>query len=423
MSAIQEGVVRRRISQQEVDAICARHDRLWQARPGGARAVFAWMDLSGLSLKGRNLADADFSAAVMIGCDLTGAKLDNGCFFGADMQDAIFTEASLRRADLRGACLRGADLSGADLFEADLREGTIASADRKAGFRVVEAKGRDVTQAQGASLVGANLQRSRLSGIAAQSADFSDAIMKDCKLVRANLKQANFRGADLAGADMSGADLTGADLRDAILVGVNANAWRTDGANLEGALTDRSSSGEPVAQLPAAEMLHEHATWCESGGTEGQPSVFDDVDLRALGSITGLNLTALSAKRAVFYGLNMEGVQLQGAHLEGADLRSVNLRGADLRGARLVGARLNGADLREAQLGPLMLGPERLLPADLTAAILRSADLSGADLRRCLLVGADLTKAGLHGAQTRYADFRDAVVAGARGLVREGDAA
>ena len=55
---------RRRLSQAEVDLICARHDHLFAARPGGARAVFSWMDLTGLSLKGRNLADADFSAAV-----------------------------------------------------------------------------------------------------------------------------------------------------------------------------------------------------------------------------------------------------------------------------------------------------------------------------------------------------------------------
>jgi uncharacterized protein YjbI with pentapeptide repeats len=218
---------------------------------------------------------------------------------------------------------------------------------------------------------------------------------------------------------MSGADLTGADLRDAVLVGVTAVMWRTDGANLEGALTDSRSSGAPVSKLPAADMLHEHAVWCETGGIEGQPSVFDDVDLRALGSITGLNLTALSAKRAVFYGLNMEGVQLQGAHLEGADLRSTNLRRADLRGARLAGARLNGADLREAQLGPLMLGRERLLPADLTGAVLRGADLSGADIKRAVLVRADLTRAILHGVQTRHADFADAILTGVRGLERE----
>ncbi len=423
MAQAAEPVARRRLTQSEVDAICARHDRLWQARPGGARAVFAWMDLSGLTLRGRHLADADFSAADLTGCDLSGARLDNATFFGADMQDVLLAEASMRRADLRGACLRGADLTGADLFEADLREGTIAAADARMGFRVIEARARHETQANGACLAGANLERSRLTGVVAVAADFTDAVMKDCKLVRANLKQASFRGADLAGADLSGADLSGADLRDAVLVGVNRQSWRTDGARMEGSLTDDRSSGDPVSRLPAAEMLRDHALWCETDGREGKPSVFNGVDLRSLKSIRGLNLTALSARDAIFYGLDMEGVQLQGAHLEGADLRACNLRGADLRGARLAGARLNGADLRQAQLGPLLLSADRILPADLSRAILRGADLSGADLRNGRLAGADLSRARLHGCQMRLTDLSGAILTGALGLEIEGHAA
>ncbi|MFN4186267.1 MAG: pentapeptide repeat-containing protein, partial [Hyphomonas sp.] len=204
-------------------------------------------------------ADADFSAACLEGCDLTGAKLDNANFFGADMQDAVLADASLRRADLRGACLRGADLSGADLFEADLREGTIAAADAKLGFKVIEPRHREETEAVGANLSGANLQRSKMSGVIAMKADFSGAVMKDCKLVRANLKQANFRGTDLAGADLSGADLSGANLRDAILVGCKMTMWRADGADMQGALTDNKSACESVDRMPAAEMLREHA--------------------------------------------------------------------------------------------------------------------------------------------------------------------
>ena len=423
MAALPSDPQRRRISQAELNAICARHDKLWQARPGGARAVFAWMDLSGLSLAGRNLADADFAASRMIGCDLTGCKLDNATFFGADLQDALLVDASLRRADLRGSCLRGADLSGADLFEADLREGTLATARPDGGFNIIEAAKSHDTQAQGACLVGANLQRSRLSGVSAQAADFTDAIMKDCKLVRANLKQACFRGADLAGADMSGADLSGADLRDAVMVGVITSSWRADGANQEGALTDSRSSGAPIDNMPAAEMLRDHAVWCESGGARGEPSVFDGVDLRALRSITGLNLTALSARNAIFYGLDMTGVQLQGARLEGADLRSTFMRRADLRGARLTGAKLAGADLREAQLGPLVIGRDRLLPADFSGASLRGADLSGADLRRADLTGADLSRCILHGAHTRHANLTDANLTGAKGLDLSEDAA
>ena len=180
----------RRLTQQEVDAICVRHDRLWSAKPGGARAMFAWTDLSGLSLRGRNLCDADLTGAILADCDLTEARLDHANLFGADLQNAKLSRASLRRADLRGVCLRGADLSGADLFEADLREGVIAAADASLGIKVIETRMRS-SEAQGASLAGANLERSKLSGVIALRADFSDAIMKDCKLVRANLKQAN----------------------------------------------------------------------------------------------------------------------------------------------------------------------------------------------------------------------------------------
>ena len=215
---------------------------------------------------------------------------------------------------------------------------------------------------------------------------------------------------------------SGADLRDAVLVGVKSAMWRTDGANMTGVLTDERSSGSPVGKMPAADMLAEHAQWCETGGAEGRPSVFDGVDLRALRSIRGYNLTALSARGAVFYGLDMEGVQLQGAHLEDADLRSVNLKGADLRGARLARARLNGADLRGAKLGPLMIGADRVLPADLAGASLRGADLSGADLNRAIMHGADLSRAILFGACLRETDLDEAITKGARGL-ETGDAA
>ncbi len=76
---------RRHLTQIEVDAICARHDRLWAARPGGARAVFAWSDLSGLDLSGRNLSDADFTCAIMNDCRMVGTRLDHAIFFCADM--------------------------------------------------------------------------------------------------------------------------------------------------------------------------------------------------------------------------------------------------------------------------------------------------------------------------------------------------
>jgi uncharacterized protein YjbI with pentapeptide repeats len=313
-----------RLQQAEVDAICAKHDRLWSSKPGGARAVFAWKDLTDIDLRGRNLSDGDFTGAIMAGCDLKGARLDHANLYGCDLQNANLTDVSMRRADLRGACLRNANLTNADLFEADLREGSIAIGDREKGLRVMEHQNR-VGEMQGAILAGANLERSRLSGVMAVRADFTDAILKDAKMVRANLKQCTMTGANMAGADLSGADLAGADMRDCILIGAKTFSWNISQADMRGALTDQPS-GRSVSDLPYQTMIREHARWCETGGAEGSPSVFDNADLRALETIRGYNLTALSAKGAVFYGLDMEGVQLQGANLEGADLRACNLR-------------------------------------------------------------------------------------------------
>jgi uncharacterized protein YjbI with pentapeptide repeats len=414
MAAYATTGVYQRLTQEEADNICARHDRLWSARPDGARAVFTWLDLSGLNFRGRNLSDADFTGAILVGAKFAGARLDHAVFFGADMQGADFTDASMRRADLRGACLRGSDLSGADLFEADLREGSIAAVDRTKGLRLLEHTSR-VAEVHGATLAGANLERSKLSGVIAVRADFTDCIMKDAKLVRANLKQATLTGADLSGADLSGADLSGADLRDSVLVGATIYACNVTNARMDGALTDRVS-GTDVSDLPYEQMIKDHALWCETGGGEGAPSVFDNADLRNLKSIKAFNLTALSAKGAVFYGLDMEGVQLQGAHLEGADLRACNLRRADLRGARLMGAKLSGSNLREAQLGPLLIGANRMLPCDMTRVIAKGADFSNANLHQALMLFADISRSDFTGAVMRQADLTAAHRPGVRGL-------
>ena len=167
------------------------------------------------------------------------------------------------------------------MFEADLREGVLAAADPKVGFRRIEAGGPRVGDAQGAKLVGANLERSKLSGVIAVRADFTDAILKDARLVRANLKQATMKGCNLSGADLSGADLAGADLRDAVLVGAKTLQWNVSNANMSGALTDKPA-GIAAASLPYKTMIQDHARWCETGGLHGAPSVFDGADfLRA----------------------------------------------------------------------------------------------------------------------------------------------
>src|SRR5215813_5460354 len=90
-----------KLSEKEVAAAAARHELLYSGRVGGARAVFAFCDLSGLDLAGRNLADADFTGCILEEANLQGAKLDAASFFGADLRRANLAGASLRRGDLR----------------------------------------------------------------------------------------------------------------------------------------------------------------------------------------------------------------------------------------------------------------------------------------------------------------------------------
>ena len=109
---------------------------------------------------------------------------------------------------------------------------------------------------------------------------------------------ADLRGANLRGANLEGADLAGADLRDAVLVGAKTLQWNVSNANMAGTLTDKPA-GIAAASLPYKTMIQDHARWCETGGQQGSPSVFDGADLRALETVRGYNLTALSAKGAV----------------------------------------------------------------------------------------------------------------------------
>ena len=401
-----------KLSDKQVAAAAARHELLYSGRIGGARAVFAFCDLSGLDLSGRNLADADFTGAYLEETNLAGARLDAASFFGASLKRANLAGASLRRADMRGTSLRGANLIGADLYEADLREGKIASQGASGDLKILQ-HDTGPTDLPGALMSSANLERAKLCGVIAIQSDFTDAIMRNCRMTRANLRRAKMTGANLEGADLRGCDLAGADLKGAVLVGTKLEFASLEGCDMAGALTD-AAAGKPLSSLPepVETILAAHARWAETQGREGRPADFSGFDLRSLKGMAHAQLTALIAPGAVFYGLDLSGARLQGAYLEGADLRGSKLAGADLRGANLKQAKLGGADLRDANLGPLLISNDRLLPARLERADARYADFRGADLRQAVLAEADLAYADVTGARLRATDFRGAILQG-----------
>ncbi len=396
------------ISPAELEQILRRSDLYHQARPGGQRALLAYRDLTGVQLAGRDLSDADLSAAFLCDANLEGANLNGASLFGCNLSRANLRNASPVRADMRGASLREADLSGANMFDADLRDGRLARKTRSGEIEYIAVE-PDSTVLVGATMINANLTQARLSGSVAVHTDFTDAMMRDTKLVRADLRNATMNGANLEGADLSGANLRGASLRNSVLVNTALVDVETDGADMTGALT-KSEAGRPIEELGASieELLKRHELWANSDGAEGAPMDVSGFDLRKVESLTRRKLPALVGYNAVFYGMNLEGVALQAAQLEGTDLRGCRLANADLRGINLKGARLNYADLRDSNLGPLMLANGRVIQARLEGIDGRHADFRGANLQRAIFRGANLSAANLTGARIEGIDLTDA---------------
>jgi uncharacterized protein YjbI with pentapeptide repeats len=289
------------------------------------------------------------------------------------------------------------------MVHCDLREGRTALQDRAEGYRVLKHQMRP-GELDHAILTGADLTGAQLGGLAGMAADFRDAVMVGVTLSGAKMKNARLDGADLSNSDLSGTDFSGASLRGAVVVGANLSAASLKDADLEGLL----KAPPPVVFIddrPLADLIRDHQLWCQTGGLDGAFFRGEEVDFRAAGDLRGVSLTALSAQRAVFYGMDLTGAELQGADLTGADLRGVRLCGADLRGAKLRDARLTRADLTDAKLGPLEVGPGRIVRADLTRACLRQARLCGADLTQARLLRAELEGVRTEGAILTLAEF------------------
>src|ERR1700722_19669229 len=170
----------KRLTQEELNAIIARHERFISGRSGGLRASLSYYNLSKLSFTERDLSDADFTGSSLYEADMRGAKLDRAILFCVDLRFADLHNASLKRADLRGASLRGARMVGANMEGVDLREGSLASGgggDLKAAHKnlTIDDKG-------GANLAGAILSDAKMSGAVAVGSNFSDATMKSTKI-------------------------------------------------------------------------------------------------------------------------------------------------------------------------------------------------------------------------------------------------
>jgi uncharacterized protein YjbI with pentapeptide repeats len=149
---------------------------------------------------------------------------------GLDVVGHSHDPDGLPLADLSGVNLNGARLGGASIIQTDLTGASLA----------------------GANLNAANLRNSNLSGVDLTGADLSGANFSNTKLCGANLAGAVVHGCNFENAELASAQLDDVDLGQ---------------ANLDGAKLVRDLS---ELDLDVRTVLHEHATWIASFGSQGQ---------------------------------------------------------------------------------------------------------------------------------------------------------
>lgn len=156
-----------------------------------------------------------------------------------------------------------------------------------------------------------------MTGASALATDFTDANLTDAQLGGARLIKAKLDGANLTGAQVAGADLSGASLRRAILIRVDFSFATVEGADLSDVLRAPPAVFY-VDELPLAEVLAAHETYCNSAGRAGVAARLCAVDFRPVVSLKRRKLSGLVAPGSVLFGMDLEGVELQGADLHAA---------------------------------------------------------------------------------------------------------
>jgi uncharacterized protein YjbI with pentapeptide repeats len=167
--------------------------KLRLARWDGAR--FGGADLWRADLEEMELREPDFHDAILCGALLTGSRMPNASFLGADLR-----ESGLAEVHWPGVCLRDADLRGASFHLGSSRSGLVDSPIACEGSR---------------------------TGF--YTDDYHDQDIKPAEEIR----KANLRFADLRGARIDGVDFYLVDLRGALYSHDQADHLRRSRAILE----------------------------------------------------------------------------------------------------------------------------------------------------------------------------------------------
>lgn len=401
-----------KIDQVRLDDYLKKHKMFLIGKPGGARAVLKFKDLSRLNFRGADLSGCDFTGSILNGSNLGGGKYVGSSFYACDLRNADLEKANFSRADFRGAYVAGANLTGADLASADMREGKVMEKKKNKESAQNMHDSEEKMVVKKANFSGARMADTNMVGARAASADFSGCNMVGVIIRGADLRGANFEGANLSGADLTGSDIRHANMKGTVMVGTVIAQAEVGGLDLSDAVT-AAPMGRTLeeAGYKITELLREHAKWIQTQGQMGKQMDLSDFDVRGVFDLQNYPLTAIRAVKTAFLGMNLSRVQMQSSTFDESDFRDCNMAESDLRGSRFINAKMTRINFTNANLSALVFrnkdGTERHQRVNLSGADLRYSNFRGANLR-----GANLAGANLIGALLFMTDLRDADLTG-----------
>jgi uncharacterized protein YjbI with pentapeptide repeats len=398
--------------------------------------VLAGCNLQSANLAGLNLRGVDFTNADLFNANLTGANVASARFRGANLSLAKFASsnmAGVSSGDVIGAPSSlpseweiahgylmgpGADLSAVNFSWCDqsaygwkpLSTTSLAGADFSRAVldqcRLADGYG-GASSFEGAKFVSASLFGTSLLFTTLKNADFTDASLRGTNFMQSSLSGARFSGAlwdgvILEGGDLAGADFSGCDCKD------NTEVW-----------TYRL----PFPLLPDGFFfwVKENQGSVVRGAFYG-PGVRWRNDNFAGRDFTSFNFSQMDFENSDFSGANLTATNFSSSSLQTVVLTNANVSGADFTNASLWGVRsggLIGSPVRLpvswATRGGYLLGPG----ADLSSTNFVTLDFSGLDLSEANLSNVLLDDVNLEGVSLAKAQLTEIQSRGLSGTPSE----
>src|SRR6202451_2636878 len=372
---------------------------------------FSSVDLTAVKLAA-NLTSTNLTKAVLTGVDLSGATCVGTNFTATDLgttklplaagalgqgsTGALFAGATVPIAAL-GTDWRNLDLSAATLLPLSATITALRADHVKLQETILDGL-TFATDAHnnGASFQSADLTNASLQGIAAESANFSSAVLYAADLTNADLTSTTWSNAFAGSKQLlfTLSPFATSDLTTLNNGGVPADLSSAFAAN-----------GHPL-QSPQVKVRSDSSAWLITDGNNVYSVIraVNALDVLTTGrtsaQFSGATLANANLTGGSFAGVHFKGVQLTGAanasgvDFEQADFSKANISSGtsnqpNLQGAYLYGANLDDAFMFNANLAGAYLSPSTAsAPATLSGAMLANATLTGANLEGTVMTGA-----------------------------------